>query len=112
MKKSIILLALLVSVPVFSATTKTTTTNVYEETATSPATNPDMIEAQEYDGYEEDMNEEMNQDMNRNHTQERMEERSETTTVEKSDAIDYSDRTRTNRERKALNTGSHASDDQ
>lgn len=108
MKKSIVLLALLVSVPVFSATTKTTTTNVYEETATTPATNPDMIEAQEYDGYDE----EINSDMNKNQKQERMEERSETTTVEKSDAIDYSDRTRTNRERKALNTGSHASDDQ
>lgn len=108
MKKSIVLLALLVSVPVFSATTKTTTTNVYEETATTPATNPDMIEAQEYDGYDE----EINSDMNKNQKQERMEQRSETTTVEKSDAIDYSDRTRTNRERKALNTGSHASDDQ
>lgn len=108
MKKSIALLALLVSVPVLSATTRTTTTNVYEETATSPATSPEMIEAQEYDDSME--GEEYDEDMN--NTQERMEERTETTTVEKSDEIDYSDRTRTNRERKALNTGSHASDDQ
>jgi hypothetical protein len=70
----------------------------------------EMMEEEEYDGplnSEEEDETEMDD-------QERMEERSDmSSSVLKSEqAIDYTDRTRTNRERKALNTSSHASDDE
>jgi hypothetical protein len=46
--------------------------------------------------------------------EERMEERRQnsSTVIESDDEIDYQDRTRTNRERKALNTSGDASDDE
>lgn len=44
--------------------------------------------------------------------EERMEERTTVIEDDSSDAVNYNDRTRTNRERHALNTGSDASDDQ
>lgn len=94
-------------VPAMAGTTRTTTTRSYESTSSSPVmgtdmemnseldSDADMIEAQEdYEGFDE---------------QERMED---TSTMETEDRIDYQDRTRTDRERKALNTGSDASDDQ
>ena len=93
--------------PAMAGTTRTTTTRSYESTSSSPVmgtdmemnseldSDADMIEAQEdYEAFDE---------------QERMED---TSTMETEDRIDYQDRTRTDRERKALNTGSDASDDQ
>ena len=44
--------------------------------------------------------------------EERMEERTTVIEDDSSDAVNYSDRTRTNRERHAINTGGDASDDQ
>lgn len=44
--------------------------------------------------------------------EEKMEERSTIIEDDSSDAVNYSDRTRTNRERHAINTSSDASDDQ
>lgn len=86
---------------------KTTTTTTYEETSSTPAamsSESDMIEAQE--DYDEPLSIE-EADETRMEEPEKMEE----TVIESEEAIDYSDRTRTNRERKALNTGSNASDD-
>ena len=96
----------LMALPAFSGTTKTTT-STYEETSSSPS---EMIEAEEYD---EPMSIE-EADQTRMDEQQKMEERNQnsSTVIESEDAVDYSDRTRTNRERKALNTGSHASDDE
>lgn len=118
MKKFFIFsLAALLVVPAFAGSTKTTTTSTYEETSSSPVMNSDtdmgtgasseMIEAEEYD--QPLSTDEV--DATRMDEQEKMEERS-STIIESEDAIDYDDRTRTNRERKALNTGSHASDDE
>lgn len=100
--------------PAFAGSTRTTTTtSTYEETAAEPVMNSDMnmdsgassdmIEAEEYD--ESLSTDEV--DQARWDEQQRMQEMEET-----EGAIDYSDRTRTNRARKALNTGSDASDDE
>jgi hypothetical protein len=113
MKKFIVIpMIALLAIPAFAGTTKTTTTRTYDSTTTAPLMDSErdaeMIEAEE-----ESYTDSLDQDAIE---QERMEERmveeqkmEEPTTDE--DIIDYSDRTRTNRERKALNTGSHASDD-
>jgi hypothetical protein len=62
----------------------------------------EMLEAEEYD---ESLDaDEVNE--------ERMEESRNDRFIKSEDEIDYNDRTRTNRERKAINTGSDASDDQ
>jgi HKD family nuclease len=113
---SVFLITALLVVPAYGGTTKTTTTSTYEESATAPVTGSDvssdsqMIEAEEYE-QPLDTDE---VDVTRQEEQEKMEERNQnsSTIIESEDAIDYSDRTRTNRERKALNTGSDASDDQ
>lgn len=99
--------------PAMAGTTRTTTTRSYESTSSSPVmgtdmemnseldSDADMIEAQEeYEGFDEQEHME---------EQERMEDTSYTETE---DRMDYQDRTRTERARKALNTGSNASDDQ
>jgi hypothetical protein len=65
--------------------------------------NSEMIEAEE-ESYDETLDQDAIE-------QERMEDWSSNSSVSDEDVINYSDRTRTNRERKALNTGSHASDD-
>jgi hypothetical protein len=98
MKKFILLPILaLLAVPAFANTTETTT-RTYESSTVAPSMSDDseMIEAQEEANYEDE-----NLD-SEDVEQERMED---------NDSIDYSDRTRTNRERKAINTGSDASDD-
>lgn len=84
------------------STTTTTTTDYYNEEVSSPSTNADMIQAEE-EGYEDSTLD--SEDVQ----QERMEEKKSKTLD--TDSIDYNDRTRTNRERKAINTGSDASDD-
>lgn len=93
------------------ATTTETTTQSYNSTYAPivlPATEEDsmMMEAEE-EGYNDSLDRDAVE-------QERMEERMEDRSIvrEERDMIDYQDRTRTNRERKALNTGSDASDDQ
>lgn len=113
MKKFLVFsITAVLALPVLAGgTTKTTTTSTYEETSSAPVTgagtgaasDSEMIEAEEYD--QSLTSDEV--DETRWEEQERMEER-----IESEDAIDYSDRTRTNRERKALNTGSNASDDE
>lgn len=102
--------------PAFAGSTRTTTTtSTYEETAAEPVMNSDMnmdsgassdmIEAEEYD----DSLSTDEVDQARWDEQQRMEDSS---MIESEEAIDYSDRTRTDRARKALNTGSDASDDE
>ena len=117
MKKFIVLpMIALLAIPAFAGTTKTTTTRTYDSTTTAPLTAPVMDsqrDAEMIEAEEESYTDSLDQDAIE---QERMEERmvDEQEMEEQSsdeDVIDYSDRTRTNRERKALNTGSHASDD-
>lgn len=120
MKNFIVLpLIALLAIPAFAGSTKTTTTRTYDSTMTAPATAPvmdmdsernaEMIEAEE-DSYTDSLDHDAIE-------QERMEERMieeqkmEESAVTDEDVIDYSDRTRTNRARKALNTGGNASDD-
>jgi uncharacterized membrane protein YcgQ (UPF0703/DUF1980 family) len=97
------------------AGTSTTTTRTYDSSVSQPSSvnEPVMgIQSEEDRVYDADAltNDELEQ--------ERMEDRrSEMDSKDhnrrvSSDGIDYTDRTRTNRERKALNTGSDASDDQ
>ena len=110
-------LVLLISLPLMAQTTvETTDSFIKDEQSSTPAMNqeqgPDteMIEAEEYD--EPLTDEEL--DESRLHDQEKMEEKTYegAKVLDSEKPIDYSDRTRTNRERKALDTGSDASDDQ
>lgn len=84
-------LVAMMALPAFADTTMTTTEETFQD--------PTVIEAEEYDRslIDEDS--------------ETVEAEEMEAVDEKEDEIDYSDRTRTNRERKALHTGSHASDD-
>jgi hypothetical protein len=112
-------LAALVAVPALAGGTKTTTTRTYEETSVSPVmgtemgSDAEMIEAEEAESYDQPLTP-TEVDETRMKEQQEMEERNNnsSTIIESEEAIDYSDRTRTNRERKALNTGGDASDDQ
>lgn len=118
MKKFIVLpMIALLAIPAFAGSTKTTTTRTYDSTTTAPINSPvmdsernsEMIEAEE-----ESYTDSLDQDaIEQERMEERMveEQRMEESSVQDEDVIDYSDRTRTNRERKALNTGNHASDD-
>ncbi len=115
MKKLIILPVIaLMAIPAFAGSTQTTTTRTYDSSSSidSPAMGMQSEEERVYDNDALTVDE---------LEQERMEERrAEDARMDKwersrrvsSDGIDYTDRTRTNRERKALNTGSDASDDQ
>jgi len=96
----------LLTIPAFaqSTTTTTTTTDAYDEEVVSPSSNANMIQAEEEEGYDDSTLD--SEDVE----QERMEERN--SKIKETDSVDYNDRTRTNRERKAINTGSDASDDQ
>lgn len=114
MKKLIILpIIALMAIPAFAGSTQTTTTRTYDSsTIDSPAMGMQSEEERVYDNdaltvdeLEQERMEERRDMSNRNDQWERRNRVS-------SDGIDYSDRTRTNRERKALNTGSDASDDQ
>lgn len=88
----------------FAATTRTTTTSTFEESASEPVLNSDKMEAEEYDN---SLSTKEVEDA-RWDEQQRMQEMNQ----EKEEAaINYSDRTRTDRARKAINTGSDASDD-
>lgn len=105
----------------FAQTTETTTTRTYDSTVTRPldsgasatpipSSEPMMDQSTIYD---EDTA------LDQQRMEERMEERqnNSSTIIESgddntTDAIDYSDRTRTNRERKAIDTSSDASDDE
>lgn len=106
--------------PAFAGSTRTTTTtSSYEETASEPVMNSDMdmdsgassdmIQAEEYD--DSLSTDEVDQ---ARWDEQRMEERNQNSSniIESEEAVDYTDRTRTNRARKALNTGSDASDDE
>lgn len=108
MKKLLVLPVIaLFALPALANTTTTTTRSYDTEEVSSPSMNSDMIEAEE-ESYEDSTLD--SEDVN----QERMEDRNQNSsiTTESEEAIDYGDRTRTNRERKALNTGGDASDDQ
>lgn len=119
MKKFMMLPVLaLLSIVANAGTTKTTTTKSYSS-ETAPMTEsqrsdtqvPDsIIEAEEYDRpLSPD-----SVDQTKWEEKQEMEERNQksSSVLESEDAIDYKDRTRTDRERKALNTGGDASDDQ
>lgn len=98
------------ALPAFAETTRTTTTSTFEETASEPVMESEMKEAEEYDNTLS--TEEV--DKARWDEQQRMEEmnQEDSSMVEEEEApIDYEDRTRTDRARRALNTGSDASDD-
>jgi len=113
MKKLIILPVIaLMAIPAFAGSTQTTTTRTYDSSIDSPAMGVQSEEERVYDNDALTVDE---------LEQERMEERRdnadrmdrwERSNRVSADGIDYTDRTRTNRERKALNTGSDASDDQ
>ncbi len=122
MKKFIVFsMMVFLALPVMGGSTKTTTSRSYDSTTTAPLIGPvmdsernsEMIEAEE-ESYGETLDqdaveqERMEERMNE---EQKMEESSSDSSVSDEDVIDYSDRTRTNRERKALNTGSNASDD-
>lgn len=100
------------AIPVIAGTTRTTTTRTYDSTSSSPVMGSDMnSDAEMIEAEEENFDNSLDSDALE---QERMEERMESrdrSEMENKDVIDYSDRTRTNRERKALNTGGDASDD-
>jgi hypothetical protein len=110
MKKFIVLPMLaLLAIPAMANSTRTTTTRTYDSSTSAPAVNSDagMIESEE-EGYSDDTMLD-SEDVNQQRMEEsRVENRD---AVDEEEAIDYSDRTRTNRERKALNTGGDASDD-
>lgn len=110
MKKLLVLPAIaLFAIPVFAGST-TTTTRTYDSSI-----NPGMgmqSEERVYDGdaltVDELEQERMEERRHHMDSAERMEHDRRLSP----DGIDYYDRTRTNRERKALNTSSDASDDQ
>ncbi len=85
MKKWIVLPLLVVAVPAFAGMTSSLET--FEEEEYIEPSSSEVDEVQE------------------------MEDRKSEISLEE-ESIDYNDRTRTNRERKAINTGSDASDDQ
>ncbi len=101
------------------ASTRTTTTRTYEASSASPVMgtqmgeDAEMLEAEEAESYSQPLTS-SEIDENRRLQQQEMEERNNnsSTIIESEEAIDYKDRTRTDRERKALNTGNDASDDQ
>lgn len=94
----------LLSLPALAVNkTKTTSTTVYE--GSSPEGDWSALEEEDY-GSDYDIAAPDEIEGPRLEEQ-RMEER-----TSRDEEVDYSDRTRTNRERKAVNTGSHASDDQ
>jgi hypothetical protein len=123
MKKFIILpMIALLAIPAFAAdSTQTTTTKTYDSSTTTPMSDtsvqsPDMgIQSEEERSYDSDAltSDELEQERmeERRDYDQRMDEMDSNKRMS-SDGIDYTDRTRTNRERKALNTGSNASDDQ
>lgn len=114
MKKLFILPVIaMMAIPAFAGT-QTTTTRTYD--SSSSISNPGMgMQSEEERVYDNDA---LTVD---ELEQERMEDRRDMSDRQdrwekdrrvSADGIDYTDRTRTNRERKALNTGSDASDDQ
>lgn len=113
MKKFIVLpMIALMAIPAFADTTRTTTTRSYDSTVSEPVMGVQAEEERFYDDealttdeLEQERMEERRESMDRQDRWERNRRLS-------SDGIDYTDRTRTNRERKAINTGSDASDDQ
>lgn len=120
MKKFIVLPVIaLMAIPAFAGT-HTTTTRTYDSTApvyesnmeSSPVMGVQSEEERIYDNdaltSDELEQERMEERRDRIERADRMERQRNVS----SDGIDYTDRTRTNRERKALNTGSNASDDQ
>lgn len=108
MKKILCVVILTFATPfLYAGSTKTTTTTQYEETSNVPGRNTDMIQEQE--AYGENYDDEVLED-DEQYSEERMEE-NDSIIEDEEKYIDYDDRTRTNRERKALNTGSDASDD-
>jgi hypothetical protein len=111
-------LVFLFAVPAL-ATTRRTPTRAYEKPSDSPVLgtqmgqDAEMLEAEETESYSHPLTtREINE--NRRLQQQEMEERnnSSSTIIDKEEAVIYKDRTRTDRERKALNTSSNASDDQ
>lgn len=102
------------AVPALADSTRTTTTSTYEESSSEPASEPvmdsEMIEAEEYD--DSLSTEEVDQARwDEQQRMQEMEQDNSTVIEEEEAAVDYTDRTRTDRARKALNTGSDASDD-
>ncbi len=108
----------LIAIPAFAGTTRTTTTRSYDSTTEPVYDRPVMgtgLQSEEerafnddsltVDELEQERMEERREHMDRMDRMDRERRLSR-------DGVDYTDRTRTNRERKALNTGSDASDDQ
>lgn len=115
MKKFFLLpLAVFLVLPVFANTTRTTTTRTYDSSIHSPLMGTER-DSEMIEGEEEFHDSNLNQ---RDLEQQRMEDQwhndiiEEERMEEREEPINYNDRTRTDRERKALNTSSNASDDQ
>lgn len=108
--KKLLLLALstFITLPLIAGTTTTTrkaspVMGTDLEMNSELSRDDEIIEAQEEEHFDK---------LDKIEQEERMEDKYYTESDEVEDMIDYRDRTRTNRERKALNTGSDASDDQ
>jgi hypothetical protein len=109
MKKIIpIAVALAMSSVTLAETVKTIKRTMTEERSTSPVMNMEIGSDSEMleEDYENNLDAEEVEE-------ERMEEGvRDDSFIKSEEEINYNDRTRTNRERKAINTGSNASDDQ
>ncbi len=119
MKKLIVVsLALLSTLGAVEAVQRTTT-RTYEESNASPllgsqmGQDTQMLDAHEAEIYSRPLTTSEIEDNRRLQKQE-MEERnnSSSTIVRQEEAVNYKNRTRTDRERKAIHTGGNASDDQ
>lgn len=101
----------LLAIPAFAGTA-TTTTRTYDSSVDTPVMGIQSEEERVYDGNALTIDElEQERMEERRHSMDNQ-QRMENDRRLSPDGIDYYDRTRTNRERKALNTSSDASDDQ
>lgn len=113
MKKLIILPVIaMMAIPAFAGSTQTTTTRTYDSSISSPSMGMQAAEERVYDNDALTVDELEQERMEERRDQDARMDRWERSRRISSDGVDYTDRTRTNRERKALNTGSDASDDQ
>ena len=115
MKKLIILPVIaMMAIPAFAGSTATTTTRTYDSNSSisSPSMGMQAEDERIYDNNALTVDELEQERMEERRDQDARMDRWERSRRVSSDGIDYTDRTRTNRERKALNTGSNASDDQ
>jgi hypothetical protein len=104
----------LLAIPAFATSTKTSTTKSYDSAIIIPVETHEPVMGSDMQSEEERHFEQQNlgtDTVEQEKMEERMEDNSRYSTISEGE-VDYWDRTRTNRARKALNTGGDASDDQ